>query len=86
MKVKLEFVAREIAGETLLVPVGKTALELNGMLTLNELGAELWKRIPDCASEEELVQGIVADYDVEPERARADVAEFLNKLRSLGIL
>ena len=39
MNVKLDFVLREIAGETLLVPAGKTALDLNGMLTLNETGA-----------------------------------------------
>ena len=41
MNVKLDFVLREIAGETLLVPAGKTALDLNGMLTLNETGAAL---------------------------------------------
>ena len=43
MNVKLDFVLREIAGETLLVPAGKTALDLNGMLTLNETGAALWR-------------------------------------------
>lgn len=86
MKLKLEFVTRDVAGETLLVPVGRTALELNGMLTLNELGAELWKRIPDAENEEELVQSILNDYDAQPDQARADVAEFMGKLRSLGIL
>ena len=37
MNVKLDFVLREIAGETLLVPAGKTALDLNGA-RLRELG------------------------------------------------
>ena len=46
MKIKREFVLREIAGDILLVPVGKTALDLNGMLTLNEVGAEIWKMLP----------------------------------------
>lgn len=86
MKIKLEFVTREVAGDTLLVPVGKTALELNGMLTLNELGAFLWARLPEAEDQEALVQAVLAEYAVEPEQARADVEQFLQKLASLGIL
>ncbi len=86
MNVKLQFVTREVAGDVLLVPVGKTSLDLNGMLTLNELGAELWKRIPEARDEEALADSIIEDYDVTPEQARADVHEFLEKLRELGIL
>ena len=54
MNVKLDFVLREIAGETLLVPAGKTALDLNGMLTLNETGAALWRMLPEAADAEAL--------------------------------
>lgn len=54
MNVKLDFVLREIAGETLLVPAGKTALDLNGMLTLNETGAALWRMLPEAPDAEAL--------------------------------
>ena len=47
MKIKREFVLREIAGDILLVPTGKTALDLNGMLTLNGVGADIWKMLPE---------------------------------------
>ncbi|MDR0890227.1 MAG: PqqD family protein [Oscillospiraceae bacterium] len=86
MELKLDFVLREIAGDTLLVPAGKTALDLNGMLTLNEVGAFLWKSLPDAADEEALVQGILREYDAQEAQVRADVSEFLGKLRELGIL
>lgn len=86
MKIKLQFVTREIAGDTLLVPVGKTSLDLNGMLTLNELGAEIWKMLPEAADEEAVVQRILAEYDVSEDIVRTDVHEFLKKLRNLGIL
>ncbi len=86
MKIKMEFVLREIAGDTLLVPAGKTALDLNGMLSLNEVGAEIWAMLPEVESEEEIVQRILKDYDAEPEQVRADVSEFLGKLSALGIL
>ncbi len=86
MKLKLEFVLREIAGDLLLIPAGKTALDLNGMLTLNEVGAEIWKLLPEVESEDEIVARLLADYEVDETTLRADVTEFLATLRSLGIV
>ena len=86
MKIKLEFVLREIAGDILLVPAGKTALDLNGMLTLNEVGADIWKMLPEVETEEEIVARILQDYDAEPAQVRKDVSEFLERLRELEIL
>ena len=82
MNVKLDFVLREIAGETLLVPAGKTALDLNGMLTLNETGAALWRMLPEAADAEALTQGLLQEFEGAPaEQVRADVEEFLDRLR-----
>lgn len=39
------FVLRKVAGENILVPVGNTALTFNGLVTLNESGAFLWKHM-----------------------------------------
>ena len=87
MNVKLGFVLREIAGETLLVPAGKTALDLNGMLTLNETGAALWRMLPEAADAEALTQGLLQEFEGAPaEQVRADVEEFLARLRELGIV
>lgn len=86
MKIKLDFVLREIAGDTLLVPAGKTALDLNGMLTLNEVGAEIWKMLPEAEDEEEIVQRLLQDYEAEPAQVREDVSEFINRLKELGIV
>ncbi len=86
MKKKLDFVLREIAGDLLLVPTGKTALDLNGMLTLNEVGGEIWKMLDEVETEEEIVDRLLEDYDVQREELQQDVREFLDKLRELGIL
>lgn len=87
MNVKLDFVLREIAGETLLVPAGKTALDLNGMLTLNETGAALWRMLRRRADAEALTQGLLQEFEGAPaEQVRADVEEFLARLRELGIV
>ena len=87
MNVKLDFVLREIAGETLLVPAGKTALDLNGMLPLNETGAALWRMLPEAADAEALTQGLLQEFEGAPaEQGRADVEEFLARLRELGFV
>ena len=86
MKIKRDFILREIAGDILLVPAGKTALDLNGMLTLNEVGADIWKMLPEVETEEEIVARILQDYDAEPAQVRKDVSEFLERLRELEIL
>lgn len=86
MEIKREFVLREIAGDLLLVPTGKSALDLNGMLTLNEAGAEIWKMIPEVENEEEIVRRLLEEYEVDEAELRADVAEFTGKLREYDII
>lgn len=86
MEIKLEFVLREIAGDLLLVPAGKTALDFNGMITLNEVGGEIWKLLPEVRDEEELISRLLEEYDVEEAVLRKDVEAFLGELRALNIL
>ena len=86
MKIKKEFVLRNIGGDLLLVPTGKTALDLNGMITLNEVGGDIWNMLPEVDSEEEIAKRILTEYDADPEEVRKDVADFLEKFRELDII
>lgn len=86
MIIKKELIKREIAGDTILVPVGKAVLESNGLFMLNELGAFIWDMLPNVNTEEEICNAVLAQYDVPVECARKDVAEFLSKLRDMGII
>lgn len=86
MRVDKEFVLREIAGDYIIIPTGKTVLEFNGLITVNEVGVSLWKMLQDDVTLEELVQGILEEYDVEENVAREDIQEFLDTLMSGGIL
>lgn len=86
MKINCEFVTREVAGEYLLVPVGKTTVNLNGMMTLNEVGAFLWEHLPDAENEAALVDAVLEEYEAERSEVEQDVSEFLAKLRELNII
>ena len=86
MEIKLDFVLREIAGDLLLVPAGKTALDFNGMITLNEMGGEIWKLLPHVKDEEELISRLLEEYEVQEDVLRRDVNAFLGELKTLNIL
>lgn len=86
MKIRFEFVKREIAGEFFLVPIGEAAKKFTGMFALNEVGAFIWDILPDAENEEAIVKKVLEEYDVSAETAEADTAEFLKKLREMEIL
>lgn len=86
MKLKLQLVKREIAGDTILVPVGEATTKLKGLLTINETGAAIWDALPDAENEEAIVDRIFETFDVERDVLRKDVDAFLTQLTELGIL
>lgn len=86
MRIAKEFVLREIAGDYIIIPAGKTVLDINGVITLNEVGVSLWKMLQNEVTFDELVQGVLDEYDVEPAVAREDIQEFLDQLVSKGII
>ena len=80
MKLKEGFLLREIAGQMVVLPSGGD-LDLNMMITLNDTGAFLWERLQQETEEAALVAALLAEYDVEENRAAAAVAAFVEKLR-----
>lgn len=86
MKVDKEFVLREIAGDYIIIPTGKTVLEFNGLITVNEVGVLIWNMLKDEVTMDDIVAKILDEYDVEERVAREDAAEFIDKLVEGGIL
>lgn len=86
MLIKKELIKREIAGDTILVPVGKTVYESNGLFVLNELGAFIWDILPQAETAADVCRAVLAEYEVSEAEAEKDVAEFLASLEKLGII
>lgn len=86
MKINKEFVLREIAGDYILVPVGNTAMEFNGLITLNEVSALLWEKLQHEVSLEQLIDAVLEEYEVDRTTAAQDVEEFVDKLKETKIL
>lgn len=86
MKVNSEYVMREIAGDTILIPIGDTINNFNGLVILNELAKFIWEKMPQAKDEEELLNYILDEYEVDREVAKADLDEFLEMLKKENII
>ncbi len=80
------FMLRQIAGEYVAVPSGEAAQAFNGLLTLNETGAVVFRLLQGGASRESLLSALGAEYDAAPDELASDVDELLAQFRELEIL
>ena len=86
MTIKENFVLRQVAGSYVAVAVGEASVNFDGMLTLNESGALLWRTLEHGAVRAALVRALTTEYEVSEAQAAQDVDEFLDMLRKAGCL
>ena len=86
MKIKKDFVLRKVADSYVVVPVNKLTLDFNGIITLNETGAFLCERMQKGTSREDLIDALLAEYEVTPDKAAADVDIFIQKAKDADVL
>jgi hypothetical protein len=83
---KNDCVAREIAGETVIVPIKSRPGDLNSIYTLNELGTMIWKLIDGETSVSQIMEAVCREYDVPPDEAQKDIFAFLTDLEAGGLI
>ena len=86
MKIKENFVLRQVAGSYVAVAVGAASVDFNGMLTLNESGALLWHALEHGADRAALVAALTSEYEVDEAQAARDTDEFLKRLLEASCL
>jgi hypothetical protein len=74
-----DIVTRKIAGELFLVPIRGKIADMQRIFTLNPVAEYIWQEI-DKQNLHEIREGILARFDVEEERAEADIREFIAEL------
>ena len=86
MKIKKEFVLRNVNGENALVPVGDSASSLKKIIKVNELGSFIWNNLESAKNEDEIVSLVMDKYQVDFNQAKGDVDDFLKYLRDADII
>ena len=86
MKIKENYVMREVAGQAIVIAVGEESERFKGMINLNRTGKEVWRYLEKDMDLVEIVKKIVEKYDVDENTAMLDVENMINKLFQSGIL
>jgi hypothetical protein len=79
-------VSRQIAGETILVPIRGNAADLESIYMLNETAASAWSLMDGRHTLEQIRDAILAEYAVGGEDAERDLIELVTQLEALGAL
>lgn len=86
MKLKDGFALREMAGEFLAVPFDERYSDVGALVSLNETGAFLWKKLEDGAEPKELQMALCAEYEISESEAEVAVLSFTENLKATGLL
>jgi hypothetical protein len=83
---KGEYVARVIAGETIVVPIRGQVGDLESIYNLNDVGSVIWKMVDGETPVSLMVEAVCREFDVAPEQAEADTLEFLKRMEAAGLV
>lgn len=86
MKIKSDYVLREIADQYIVVPTGASSVDFNGIIRLNKSASRLFTLLKSEQSKEDLIAYLLDHYQVSREKAIEDVDAFIEKLESSHIL
>lgn len=86
MKLKKNYVLRNVAGSWIVLPLGEETIRFNGMIRLNETAAFLWKELETEKDIPALVQRLTEEYEVSYEQAENSVKTFIDTMKQIGCI
>lgn len=81
-----EIVARDIAGETILVPVRGNLADMQRIFSLSPVAAFLWNQIDGRQDLLIILEKVIEDFEVERADAASDLREFIAELLEAGLI
>ena len=79
-------VARVVAGETLIVPIRAKVGDLASIYSFNGTGSLIWKLLESPKTVAQLATAVAQVYEVELAQAELDVTNFVNEMKSVGLV
>ena len=86
MKLKYNFVVRQVGDSYVAVAVGDGAVKFNGMIKLNATGVTIFSMLKENVEKSEVVAAVVEKYGIDSELAERDVSRYLENLKSAELI
>jgi hypothetical protein len=81
-----DLVSRDVAGDTVVVPICRGVGDLDSIFTFNTVGTYLWNLLADGRTEAELTGSVTKRFQVSERVAQNDVRNFLTDLLGVGLV
>ena len=88
MRIKKDFVLREVCGENVIMGEGLGAVNFGKLLCLNDTAAWLWQQAQQMGdfTVETLADRLSEEYDVSADDARRDVADIVAEWQGVDVI
>lgn len=81
-----DVVSRQVAGETVLVPIRGTVAELQSIHLTNPVGGFILELLDGSRTLEDVRAALLERYDAAPARIDADLEEFVSRALAAGVI
>jgi hypothetical protein len=78
-------ITRQIAGETILVPIRGKLADMEHIFTLNMVGNYIWEHLDGGKNLAELLDSLLDHFEVNREDAERDTLEFIDQIAKTGL-
>ena len=86
MKIKKNYVMREVAGQAIVIAIGEESERFKGMINLNRTGKDVWKYLEKDLDLPEIAKKIAEKYEVDKYTAMQDIESMTDRLYKAGVL
>ncbi len=86
MKRNDNYVIKKVRDKYILVPLGETAINFNGVISLNETARFLWEKCDGDFSECDLEKALTESYGIDGKTAKKAVEIFITRMKEEGCI
>jgi hypothetical protein len=86
MQIKNGFTLRNVLDEHMVMPTGDNIGKFEGTVVLNDVSAFVFEQLKMPVSRDDILEAILAEYDVDAETAAKDLDALLAQFRELGMI
>jgi len=85
-KKQKDIVSREIAGESILVPIRGKLADMQRIFSLDPVAEHIWQQLNGKRTMAEIGNDVSDTFDVKREQAEADLMEFIDELLTAELI
>jgi methyltransferase-like protein len=80
-----DIISRDIAGETILVPIRGNLADMQYIFTLNPVGVFIWEQLEGENTLTDILESLLEHFETSRKQATNDILEFIGQVTEAGL-